>query len=53
MIKKDLEATRVCGLCKWHCYDPEDEEFFCDCSDADEYTDFTPYDYTCEEWEKK
>jgi len=43
-----MNQEKICGTCKWHSYD---DEWVCTNSDSDFYTDETPYDHTCEEWE--
>ena len=48
-----MSNQEVCGTCR-HCrYDPADDDFFCNCEDSDDYMEFVPYGYSCDDWEQK
>lgn len=42
-----------CGNCKWHKPDKQVDDFVCDNCSSDYYTDYTPYEFECEEWEER
>ena len=48
-----LIDNEVCGTCRFHFYDKEEQEWVCDCLDSEHFTDFTEYGDTCEEWEDR
>lgn len=46
-------TDRVCGTCRWHKRDTDDggnEVWVCSCGDSGNWSDWTDYDDTCEEW---
>jgi len=47
-----MERTEpCCGNCKYHYFDKEDQDWVCDCTESEFYTDYTGYEDKCEEWE--
>lgn len=42
---------RGCGTCKYHHHENVDDGWVCVNPDSDNCTDWTDYDYSCEEWE--
>ena len=48
-----LIDNEVCGTCKHHYYDKEEQEWVCDCALSDRCGEFTEYGETCNEWEDK
>lgn len=49
-------TDRVCGTCRWHKRDTDDggnEVWVCSCGDSGNWSDWTDYDDTCEEWTKR
>lgn len=49
-----MKTDECCGSCRWHKYNQEKEDWYCDNHHADEYTDFTPWEYICWDcWEAK
>lgn len=44
---------KCCGTCKWHKHEPIDDGWVCVNADSDHCTDWTDYDYCCEEWEER
>lgn len=45
-----MDERRNCGTCKYHKRE-KDESWICDCPESDNYTDWTDYECSCEEWE--
>lgn len=41
-----------CGTCRWHRKDIEGD-WVCMNDESDYFTDWTEYDYHCEEWESR
>lgn len=48
-----MYSEECCGTCKYHCYDNTGDAWMCGNNSSTEYADYTPYKYTCEEWEEK
>lgn len=49
-----MENEKTCGTCKHNKRNPGDVgDFWCNNPESDNYTDFTDYDTSCEEWEGK
>ena len=43
----------VCGNCKYHQFESIDNGYVCVNPDSDNIADWTEYDDSCEDWEKK
>ena len=49
-------TDRVCGTCRWHWRGTDDEGnevWVCTCGDSGNWSDWTEYNDTCEEWTKR
>ena len=47
------EVCEVCGNCKYNQYNEEDADFTCGNMHSDYFTDYIPWDFSCECWEAK
>lgn len=50
-----MEREQCCGTCKWHKPEPGNEgaEWVCENPDSMHYSDFTPYNYDCPDFEER
>lgn len=46
------DRTPRCGNCTNHRREGFGGDWYCGCEQSDHYTDFTPYDFCCDEWEE-
>ena len=46
-------TDEVCGCCKYGYYDAGEGVIYCDNMHADEFTDFVPWNNSCEFWEMR
>jgi len=44
---------RICGTCRWHCKYRNADNWVCVNRESDYYTDFTDYEDSCEDWERR
>lgn len=45
--------AECCGTCKWHFHEKINEGWVCTNADSDYVTDWTDYDFCCDEYEKR
>ena len=48
-----LMTDEVCGSCKYNHYDEEQADFYCDNMHSDNFTDYVPWNHSCEFWEMR
>ena len=48
-----INKPEVCGTCRYCRFDPAEDDWYCDCEDADEYTEYVRYEYHCDEYEER
>ena len=51
-------TDRVCGTCRWRWHKRDKDEsgnevWVCTCGDSENWSDWTEYSDTCEEWRKR
>ena len=46
-----MNVEKVCGTCRYNKHDGEG--FYCACEHSDNFTDYTKYGDSCDEWEAK
>lgn len=48
-----LQTDEVCGSCKYNQYDEKDADFICSNHHSDYFTDYIPWNFSCECWEER
>ena len=47
------DKKQCCGNCKWHQQEDISDGWVCVNADSDYCTDYTDYDWLCDEWEER
>ena len=48
-----MSEVKCCGKCRYHVFDDEEDDWFCDCPMADAFLSWTGYEDCCEDFEAR
>lgn len=47
------DVVKCCGNCRYHVFDDDDDDWYCNCPTADAFLSWTGYEDTCVDFEAR